>query len=58
MPGDLAQLRIELDDIRSDVSWIKRWLDLMEAGSPCYLPPLTHIGVAAIGRPCPGLVVV
>ena len=24
----------------------------------CKLRPLTHIGVAAIGRPCPGLVVV
>ena len=31
MSGDLAQIRIELDDIRSDVSHIKRRLDLVEA---------------------------
>jgi len=29
--GDLAQIRIELDDIRSDVSHIKRRLDLVDA---------------------------
>ena len=31
MSGDLAQIRIELDDIRSDVSLIKRRLDLVDA---------------------------
>jgi septal ring factor EnvC (AmiA/AmiB activator) len=31
MSGDLAQIRIELDDIRSDVSQIRRRLDLVEA---------------------------
>ena len=31
MSGDLAQIRIELDDIRSDVSMIKRRLDMVEA---------------------------
>jgi hypothetical protein len=31
MSGDLAQIRIELDDIRSDVSQIKRRLDMVEA---------------------------
>ena len=30
MSGDLAQIRIELDDIRADVSQIKRRLDLVE----------------------------
>ncbi len=30
MSGDLAQIRIELDDIRADVSLIKRRLDLVE----------------------------
>ena len=29
--GDLAQIRIELDDIRSDISQIKRRLNLVEA---------------------------
>jgi hypothetical protein len=29
--GHLAQIRIELDDIRSDVSQIKRRLDMVEA---------------------------
>ncbi|CAA9528666.1 MAG: hypothetical protein AVDCRST_MAG91-2767 [uncultured Sphingomonadaceae bacterium] len=29
--GDLAQVRIELDDIRSDVSRIKTRLDLVDA---------------------------
>lgn len=31
MSGEIAQIRIELDDIRSDVSLIKRRLDLAEA---------------------------
>ncbi len=31
MSGDLAQIRLELDDIRTDVSRIKRRLDLVEA---------------------------
>ena len=31
MSGDLAQIRIELDDIRTDVSLIKRRLDLVHA---------------------------
>ena len=31
MSGDLAQIRIELDDIRGDISHIKRRLDLVEA---------------------------
>jgi predicted nucleic acid-binding Zn-ribbon protein len=31
MSGDLAQIRIELDDIRADVSQIKRRLDLVDA---------------------------
>jgi predicted nucleic acid-binding Zn-ribbon protein len=31
MSGDLAQIRIELDDIRGDVSQIKRRLDMAEA---------------------------
>jgi predicted nucleic acid-binding Zn-ribbon protein len=31
MSGDLAQIRIELDDIRTDVSLIKRRLDLVAA---------------------------
>jgi hypothetical protein len=31
MSGDLVQIRIELDDIRSDVSLIKRRLDLADA---------------------------
>ncbi len=31
MSGDLAQIRVELDDIRSDVSLIKRRLDLVDA---------------------------
>jgi chromosome segregation ATPase len=31
MSGDLAQIRIELDDIRGDVSQIRRRLDLVEA---------------------------
>ena len=31
MSGDLAQIRIELDDIRTDVSLIKRRLDLVDA---------------------------
>jgi predicted nucleic acid-binding Zn-ribbon protein len=30
MSGEIAQIRIELDDIRSDVSLIKRRLDLAE----------------------------
>lgn len=30
MSGDLAQIRIELDDIRGDISLIKRRLDLVE----------------------------
>jgi predicted nucleic acid-binding Zn-ribbon protein len=29
MSGDLAQIRMELDDIRTDVSQIKRRLDLV-----------------------------
>lgn len=31
MSGDLAQIRIELDDIRSDISLIKRRLDVVDA---------------------------
>ncbi|HEX8511760.1 MAG TPA: hypothetical protein VF688_01495 [Allosphingosinicella sp.] len=31
MSGDIAQIRVELDDIRSDVSLIKRRLDLVDA---------------------------
>ena len=31
MSGDLAQIRAELDDIRSDISHIKRRLDLVDA---------------------------
>jgi predicted nucleic acid-binding Zn-ribbon protein len=31
MCGDLAQIRIELDDIREDVSLIRRRLDLVDA---------------------------
>ena len=31
MSGDLAQIRIQLDDIRTDVSLIKRRLDLVDA---------------------------
>jgi hypothetical protein len=31
MAGDLAQIRVELDDIRSDTSLIKRRLDLVDA---------------------------
>jgi predicted nucleic acid-binding Zn-ribbon protein len=31
MSGDLAQIRIELDHIRSDISQIKRRSDLVEA---------------------------
>ena len=31
MSGDLAQIRVELDHIRSDVSLIKRRLDLVTA---------------------------
>jgi septal ring factor EnvC (AmiA/AmiB activator) len=31
MSGDLAQIRVELDDIRSDISHIKRRLDLVDA---------------------------
>jgi chromosome segregation ATPase len=31
MSGDLAQIRIKLDDIRSDVSQIKHRLDMAEA---------------------------
>ena len=31
MSGDLAQIRIELDDIRGDVSQIKRRVDMVEA---------------------------
>lgn len=31
MSGDLAQIRIELDDIRSDIQHIKRRIDLVEA---------------------------
>ncbi len=31
MSGDLAQIRIELDDIRGDISQIKRRIDLVEA---------------------------
>ncbi len=31
MAGDLAQIRLELDPIRSDVSQIKRRIDLVEA---------------------------
>jgi len=31
MSGDLAQIRIELDDIRTDVSLIKRRLELVDA---------------------------
>ncbi len=31
MSGDMAQIRIELDDIRADISLIKRRLDLVEA---------------------------
>ena len=31
MSGDLAQIRIELDDIRTDISHIKRRLDLVDA---------------------------
>ena len=31
MAGDLAQIRVELDDIRTDVSQIKRRLDLVDA---------------------------
>jgi predicted nucleic acid-binding Zn-ribbon protein len=31
MSGDLAQIRVELDDIRSDISRIKRRLDLVDA---------------------------
>jgi predicted nucleic acid-binding Zn-ribbon protein len=31
MSGDLAQIRVELDDIRRDVSLIKRRLDLVDA---------------------------
>jgi hypothetical protein len=31
MSGDIAQIRVELDDIRSDVSLIKRRLDLVNA---------------------------
>lgn len=30
MSGDLAQIRVELDDIRGDISQIKRRLDLVE----------------------------
>ena len=30
MSGEIAQIRMELDDIRSDVSLIKRRLDLAE----------------------------
>ena len=30
MAGDLAQIRVELDDIRGDVSMIKRRLDLVD----------------------------
>jgi septation ring formation regulator EzrA len=30
MSGDLARIRVELDDIRSDVSQIKRRLDLVD----------------------------
>ena len=30
MSGDIAQIRIELDDIRSDISLIKRRIDLVE----------------------------
>jgi predicted nucleic acid-binding Zn-ribbon protein len=29
--GDIAQIRVELDDIRSDISSIKRRLDLVDA---------------------------
>ena len=29
--GDLAQIRVELDDIRADISHIKRRLDLVDA---------------------------
>jgi septal ring factor EnvC (AmiA/AmiB activator) len=31
MSGDLAQIRVELDDIRSDVSQIRRRIDIVEA---------------------------
>jgi chromosome segregation ATPase len=31
MSGDLAQIRVELDDIRTDISHIKRRLDLVDA---------------------------
>ena len=31
MSGDMAQIRIELDDIREDISQIKRRLDLVDA---------------------------
>ncbi len=31
MSGDLAHIRIELDDIRSDISLIRRRIDLAEA---------------------------
>ena len=31
MSGDLAQIRIELDDIRTDISQIKRRPDLVDA---------------------------
>jgi predicted nucleic acid-binding Zn-ribbon protein len=31
MSGDIAQIRVELDDIRSDISLIKRRLDLVDA---------------------------
>jgi chromosome segregation ATPase len=30
MSGDLAQIRVELDDIKADISHIKRRLDLVE----------------------------
>lgn len=31
MSGDLAQIRVELDDIRTDISHIKRRLNLVDA---------------------------
>jgi septal ring factor EnvC (AmiA/AmiB activator) len=31
MSGDLAQIRIELDDIRSDIKQIRRRLDVVDA---------------------------
>jgi chromosome segregation ATPase len=31
MSGDMAQIRIELDQIRSDIAQIKRRLDLVDA---------------------------